>query len=328
LSTRARTSKRHILETGHEGYFRVYTNPGGPASNTLRDFFIDHTPNWEDFPPELQRDYKPDQWVFIPGELEDNPYLPPSYESDLAVLQPWRYKQLRYGDWDAVGGLYFDDFSKNVHVATLEQLGWSDERAAQHLEWFCSHDWGYISPGCMLWWVCLPDGHYHIRYEHKFSHKLCQDLAADYRDIEKDLGNPYIRYRVSDPAIEGPESDKGESIRETYANNGIFFDLGKNRREIGWQRVRQMLGLLEDNKPVITIHPSCRYLIRSFSTITSDPRNPEDVDTNADDHGMDAFRYGAMSRPSPSRVKSVKSGRTFKAIQERMLKTRKMLNVR
>ena len=30
----------------------------------------------------------------------------------------------------------------------------------------------------------------------------------------------------------------------------------------------------------------------------TDDKNPEDVDTNAEDHAYDALRYGCMSRPT------------------------------
>ena len=45
LSTRARSSKPLVRAYGIRGLFRVYTNPGGPSSSTLRDFFIDHEPD-------------------------------------------------------------------------------------------------------------------------------------------------------------------------------------------------------------------------------------------------------------------------------------------
>jgi hypothetical protein len=35
--------------------------------------------------------------------------------------------------------------------------------------------------------------------------------------------------------------------------------------------------------------------------IGQDPNDPDDVDTHADDHAADDFRYFARSRPSPTR---------------------------
>lgn len=328
LSTRARTSKTHILKDGIRGLFRVYTNPGGPAAMTIRDFFIDHTPKWEEFPPELKEKYDPSEWVYVPGNLEDNPYLPESYETDLMVLSPWRFKQLRHNDWEVMGGIFFDKFSRQTHVKLPEEIGWTDDRLASNLEWFGSHDWGYMNPGCHLWWVCLPDGHYYIRRELKYDHQEIEDVADDIRDVEKEHGGPYIRYRESDPAIVGPNGDTGESIRETFAKNKIYFNLGKNKRHIGWQRVRQLLATAPDGKPWLMVHPDCAYLIRSLSSAISAKNDAEDVDTNSDDHALDALRYGAMSRPSPSRTPVANSSRTFKAKQEQLKKFQRSLRMR
>ena len=38
-------------------------------------------------------------------------------------------------------------------------------------------------------------------------------------------------------------------------------------------------------------------MIAQLPAIPLDKRNPEDVDTNAEDHLYDALRYGIMSRP-------------------------------
>jgi hypothetical protein len=36
--------------------------------------------------------------------------------------------------------------------------------------------------------------------------------------------------------------------------------------------------------------------------MVQDEHDPEDIDTTKDDHACDALRYGAMSRPSPTRL--------------------------
>ena len=323
LSTRARTTKPQVLATGSRGRFRVYTNPGGPASNILRDLFIDHSPNWDDFPPEFREGYDPSEWVYIPGNLEDNPYLPASYERDLMVLQPWRFKQLRYNDWDAMAGIFFDDFDKNVHVKDLGMM-------SGDFEWFRSMDWGYINPGCVLWWCCLPDGRYYIRHEWKFSHQTVANVKKEIIDKSLDWGIPRVRYTVADPAVKAKFGDTGESIQETFQRSphNVPLMLGDNNRVAGWQRVREMLRVREDGHPTIIAHPSCSYLIRSLAQATSAKNNPEDVDTNTDDHALDTLRYGAMSRPSPTKRSTTSSTKTFRAQQQRIVQYRRMMSRR
>lgn len=337
LSTRARTTKKAVLEAGG-ARFRVYTNPGGPSATMLRDFFIDHTPDWDQYSKKLKELYEPSDWHYIPGGLEDNPYLPPDYETDLAVLQPWRFQQLRYNDWDVVAGTFFTEFIsspglKHSHVQDLGNPG-------DTCEWFRSIDWGYIQPGVVLWWACMPDGRYYIRRELKFSHMLIHLLCDKIREIDEEIGlgnwekgsiPTVLRYTVADPALKGPDVNSasaagiltGESMEETFAKEGVPLVMGKNDRKQGWQRSRELLKLREDGIPTVVIHPDCRYLVRTMAAAVSSKNDPEDIDTATDDHALDSFRYGAMSRPSPTVNRSRGPANSFNAIRRNMIQFRK-----
>lgn len=339
LSTRARTTKVAVLEDGG-ARFSVYTNPGGIAATMLHDFFILHEPNWEDYSPALKDEYDPADWHYIPGNLEDNPYLPPSYQSDLAVLQPWRYQQLRYNDWDTVAGTFFAQFTTKTHVADLGDPG-------EYVEWFRSLDWGYIQPGVVLWWACLADGILYIRKELKFSHMLIETLCEKVHDIDAELGvrRECLRYFVADPALKGPDITKskqgiitGETMQDTFAKAGMPIILGDNSREAGWVRCHELLGsrgTMQQNDgtevdlgPRVIIHPDCRYLIRCLSSIVSAKNNPDDVDTNADDHPADSFRYGAMSRPRATKVGRIVPAKSFQFYRKQLAARRKKMGIR
>jgi hypothetical protein len=108
LIGRARTTKSQVLAAGGP-LFLVSTNPGGPSARLIRDLFIDHTPDLDKF-PQLADLYFPDEWGYVPANIEDNPYLDANYEADLAVNQSWRFRQLRYNDWDAISGQFFETF--------------------------------------------------------------------------------------------------------------------------------------------------------------------------------------------------------------------------
>lgn len=47
----------------------------------------------------------------------------------------------------------------------------------------------------------------------------------------------------------------------------------------------------------MVIFNTCANLINQLPSIPLDKNNPEDVDTNSEDHLYDALRYGIMSRP-------------------------------
>jgi hypothetical protein len=43
-------------------------------------------------------------------------------------------------------------------------------------------------------------------------------------------------------------------------------------------------------------------LIRTLPTLVHDENNPEDLDTDGDDHAADTLRYGVNSEPPPTNV--------------------------
>jgi hypothetical protein len=171
-------------------------------------------------------------------------------------------------------------------------------------ECFCSLDWGYNAWGCCLWWLCLADGHYHIYREYKFRQQTVTEAGLAIVTRTKSYGIGRMRYLVADPACwQKTGAGKGESIAETLSRTPIRLPMkkGDNDRKNGWQRIHELLQPAPDGRPWLTVDESCTYLRRTIPAAVSDETDPDDVDTTIDDHGLDALRYGAMSRPSPTR---------------------------
>lgn len=313
LSTRARSAKpavlafaRHLWRRpvgpipGGGAVFWVLSNPGGPAAPLLRDFFIDKTPNFDDYPQLRDCDsegrplYDPLEWAYIPGNLEDNPYLPESYERDLAVLPPWRYQQLRFNSWDVIAGQFFSEFDARLHVKDLGT-------PKGDVRWFRSYDYGYVHKGVCLWWAVLPDGRIYIRHEYVHRFLPILDIATQIRQQTIALRIPRVSYTVGDKFSLGMRNkdDAGETRRDIFEQMGIPMDGTSHDREQGWTRCRELLALRPDGQPWVVLHPSCRQLIRELAAAVSDDRHPEDIDEHCDQDALAAFRYGAMSRPSP-----------------------------
>lgn len=309
LSTRARTSKPAVRAAGG-ARFNVGTNPGGPAWAVLLDLFVTHEPDFEMF-PALKKIYRPEQWAYIKGLLDDNPYRDPDYEDSLAVLGEARYEQLRWGAEFITDGQFFRQWKAEVdgkpwHVVPTEAFG-----DLRKVEWFCSMDWGYNAPGVILWWACLPDGHYHIAREWKFRETPAEEIQATFWKItNEELGLKTVRYVVCDPAMKAKTgAGRGESIFETLSRpakgrKAMPMRAGDNDRANGWARCHLLLRKAPDGRPWVTISPECRYGARSMPAQVQDPHDAEDLDTTKDDHWADGFRYGGMSRPSPTRIVS------------------------
>ena len=96
----------------------------------------------------------------------------------------------------------------------------------------------------------------------------------------------------------------GEWIGLTLQRHGVPVRRVSNDRVNGWQRVHEALGLdPATGTPWLTIHPRCRYLTRTLPLMVQAKLNPEDLESDSDDHACDALRYLLMGglRPVVSR---------------------------
>lgn len=314
LSTRAR--ERYVDTAGATvtPKFVPVTNPGGPSAEWLRRQFVDHDPDYEKYPklrPRLNAagvqvgGYRAEEWVYWPAQLTDNPYMKDDYaETDLAVLSGVRYQQLAEGDWHVFSGQFFSQWRGSEHVADLGTPSGGT--------WFRSLDWGYNAPGCVLWWCVLPDHRLYVRAEWKFQRQDEPDVVAAVKAQDLAVGRPTIRYTASDPAVFHKTGAThrhgaflGQSIGETLGYYGLPLVRADHERVLGWKRCHALLRRAPDGRPWVIVHPSCTYLIRSIAGARGSKTNAEDVDTASDDHALDAWRYGAMSRPAPGIVRDV-----------------------
>jgi hypothetical protein len=311
LSTRARTGEQKVAVWQAGGpRFNVVSNPGGRAAQMLKDLFISHDCDPEKYPvlarinPKTGKPfYQPHEWEYIPATLDDNPYLDESYETSLAVLQPWRYDQLRNGDWDVFAGQFFANFSNAKHT---REVTIHDPKEAT---WFRALDWGFHDPCVIGWFVALPDGHYHCVYELKIKETLIIDVIREVQSIDRALGLPTpvsATRTYADPATRQRGGQTGESILETFGKCGMPLIPSVNERVNGWMRVQALLKDAEDGIPFLTFAPECKYLRRSMASAISDEKAPDDIDQSMDDHGLDMIRYFAMSRPMPRSPEATK----------------------
>lgn len=283
IMSRARTSKPEVIAAGDSQVW-CGTNPGGKGSMWVREFFIDHSVDRSQFPS-----YDESRYGFVEATLDDNPYISPEYRRDLEDLPEMRKRQLLYGDWFAFEGQFFSEWRIDVHLRPLQLVS--------GLECFASIDWGYNSFGCVLWWVCLTDGTYHILREYKFRQMTAEQVGKEIHKIGNDLGMK-VRYIAADPAMwQKTGAGKGESIAETLLRMRLPMRRSDNDRFNGWLRVHELLG-----QSLLSVDPGCKYLARTIPMMvySDKPGNEDDLDTAQDDHAVDALRYGAMSRPRPT----------------------------
>jgi len=289
-------------------YMRATTNPGGAGHAWVKKMFIDPAVFGEAFDAtdietgETLRypvgHSKEGQSLFkrrfIPARLADNPYLSDAgdYEANLLSLPEQQRRQLLEGSWDIAEGAAFTEWDRNVHVVDPYDIPktWVKFRAC---------DYGYGSYSAVLWFAITPDEQLVVYRELYVSKVLAADLADMVLELEEDDGN--IRYGVLDSSCWHKRGDTGPSLAEQMISRGCRWrpsDRSAGSRVAGKNELHRRLKVDDETfEPQIVFFNSCRNLISQLPIIPLDKKNPEDIDTKAEDHLYDALRYGIMTRP-------------------------------
>ena len=277
-------------------FMRSTGNPGNIGSQWVREMFVNPAEPNKTFNLEISTPTGTKRITrrFIPAKLQDNPYLMQTddYYAMLASLPEIQRKQFLDGDWDAFEDSAFPEFNKSIHVVDPFDIpkGWQKFRAA---------DWGYSSPACVLWFAIDYDNNLWI-YRELYTKKITADVFAR-KVLELEHGE-YVRYGVLDASTWAKRGDIGPSIAETMIQQGCRWrpsDRTPKSRISGKLEIHKRLKPSENEKkePGLRIFSSCRNLIRTLPILPLDESNPEDINTDVEDHAYDALRYGCMSRP-------------------------------
>lgn len=311
-------------------YIRATTNPGGvghgwvkarfidpaPPMTPIREYATVHTPEGEVRQVRRTR-------IFVPATVYDNKALlddDPDYIGRLAMLPPKERDALLYGDWDSFEGQYFTEFRMTPDEEKCREAGITvgdaqrQRRFVHVIEPFDipkgwtlhrSYDFGYAKPFSCAWWA--------VDYEGTAYRILelygCTEVPNEgvkwsperqflkIREIEQT--HPWLRGRhidgVADPAIW--DASRGESIAETAAKFGVYFQPGDHKRIPGWMQCHYRLQFDENGYPRMYVFNTCRAFIRTIPQMMYDTTYMEDLNTKLEDHVADEWRYFCMSRP-------------------------------
>ena len=230
---------------------------------------------------------------FIPATLFDNPYLAEDgmYEANLLSLPEHQRRQLLEGDWSVNEGAAFTEFSAKLHVVEPFDIPYSWPR-------FRACDYGYGSHSGVVWFAVAPSGQLIVYRELYVSKVTASDLADMILDLEVD---EKISYGVLDSSLWHSRGDRGPSLAEQMISKGCRWrpsDRSRGSRIAGKNELHRRLKVDEfTGEPGILFFETCRNIIAQLPSIPLDKNNPEDIDTNSEDHLYDAIRYGIMTRP-------------------------------
>ena len=166
--------------------------------------------------------------------------------------------------------------------------------------WFRALHYG--GPHVCLWIAILPDTSLHVRLECWLERSVISKFADAMRSEGRRLGIEKVKYTVADRLqLRGKAiDDTGETRADTFRRNQIVIRETTHDPIQGWTRIQELLGRRPSGQPWLTIHPSCVHLISALTQAVSDPTNPEDVQSFANDQALRALRVGVMSRPAPN----------------------------
>lgn len=310
-----RSRLRATTKSGLKLYQRGTTNPGGVGHSWVKKTFIDPSPPGKAFdaidvetgevlrhPEDSSHKHlrgKPlFQRRFIPAKLYDNPYLAEDglYEANLLSLPEAQRKRLLEGNWDVAEGAAFTEWNRGLHVIDPYYL---------RPEWprYRSCDYGYGSKSAVFWYCLLPNKQIVVYRELYTSGVTAEDLADEILKIEAQNGER-ISYGVLDSSLWHNRGDRGPSLAEKMIKRGCHWkpsDRSKGSRIAGKDELHRLLQVDRlTQEPRIVFFNTCTNIIAELPAIPLDKKNPDDVDTKADDHGYDALRYFIMSRPKPN----------------------------
>lgn len=333
LFSRARTTDPNIPPR-----IRTASNPGGIGHNWVKERFVtiaDPKKTFVDPETGLSR-------VFVPGTIEDNPTLlenDPAYLQRLEALPEIEKLRLRHGVWDAFEGQVFTELSQRVHGVEPFDVPPDWEK------WFV-FDWGYSKPFSCGWYAMDYDGRVY-RYREWYGCKEgerdvglkmnAQDVARGIISMERP--GEKIRTRIADPSIWNILPDtrrnevRGPSVYDDMMTEGVFFLKADNDRAQGKLQVHKRLSLEEeiDTKTGEVTKEGAQFFAfnnqkhfwRCMPEMREDPKNPDDIDTDQEDHVYDEFRYSCMFKPvRPKKVTKIPEG-SFARERNRYIRAKK-----
>ena len=273
-------------------------NPGGVGHNWVKRLFIDKQYKTHCENPEENEN--PADYTFIFATVEDNKFLlesSPLYLRNLANMPEDVRRAYRYGDWDAIGGNYFKNFSRRTHVVPAFVIPKNWER-------YRSFDYGLDMFSC-FWYAIDQDGRmwFYRNYEHK------DLIISDAAKAALDHSMEPVKATYAPPDMWNRQRETGRTMAEVFAENGLPLVRSDNNRVQGHMLMKEMLAEKPVNDPYVKKMFKAEKLpmlmffdtvnanvFSDIESIQADDDNPNDCAKDPHDltHSIDGIRYGVV----------------------------------
>lgn len=272
--------------------FYLTCNPGGVGHRWVKRLFIDRQFKTSSQNPEENEN--PKDYSFIFASVEDNEPLmksSPAYVQMLSSLPERLRAAHRYGDWNALSGAYFDEFSEARHVISPIAIPdtWRRYRA---------FDYGLDMLACF--WVAVDEkGRCYVYRELCMPELIVREAAQQI--LDNTMPNENIEITFAPPDMWTTLKDTGKTMAETFMLAGLPLVKVSNNRVQGHMQIKEMLADGPDGKPMLLFFKNCRHIIADLPAIQTDEKNPNDCAKEPHDltHTVDALRYFCVSRVMP-----------------------------
>ena len=284
-------------------------NPGGVGHRWVKRLFIDR--DFHTNEPDPRANENPDDYSFIFAKVTDNPYLAeasPGYIQQLASMPPELRAAHLDGDWNALSGNYFKNFSETRHTCHPFPIpkSWPKYR---------SFDYG-LDMFALGWWAVDTDGRCWLFRYFEEKNLIVKDAAE--KALENTLPGEDITITYAPPDMWNRSKDNGKTVAELFAQYRLPVVRSENNRQQGHLIVRNMLHNIPLTDPyVISMFPKdkapkkmpglmifdcCKGVIEDLRDIQADEKNPNDCAKQPHDvtHSVDMVRYFCVSRVSPA----------------------------
>jgi hypothetical protein len=275
------------------------TNPGGIGGDWVKRLWIDRIFD--------ENEKEADQYHFVQALAYDNPTVTEKYIDSLKSLPPILRAAYLEGRWDVFEGQFLQEWNPRVHVVTPFDPPdtWRRIRAIDH---------GRTAPTACLWGAVDYDGNIWWYREY---YAAGRDADVNAREIARMSAGENYWFSVMDSACWSKHG--GETIAEIYERNGVISEpwpkdrharaaitheflrsqtpLSVFRSEVKMKEsdplpesvsYDEMTGMVS-HAPKMRFMTTCPNSIRTLPMLVMDKNDPEDCDTDGDDHLYDCL---------------------------------------
>lgn len=256
-------------------------NPGGVGHFWVKRIFVDR---------DFKKGEDPHDYLFIPATVRDNKDLMENnsdYIKQLEMLPDDIRDAHLNGNWEALGGAYFQEFRDGVHTCKPFPI-------PKHWQHYRAMDYGLDMFFCI--WVAVDEHGRHWVYRIFDQSNM---LVSEAAEVQLSMTRPdeNINFTIAPPDMWARSRDTGKNQAAIFAEHGVGLVKADNNRKAGWAAMKEMFRIQPDGRPNLIIFDTCGDLIDCVKCIQRDANDPNDCRKTPHEitHGPDALRYYAQS---------------------------------